>query len=131
MTKIEFIENKVATANPDKYINVTVDTAKTLESWKNSLFSYEWLDENKEIKTFEALSAAEADKRRAVDDALKNNRPIEKPVLGIGMLDNVEIGSGRAAFLTLATLGLKTIPVHIPKSNESDFKDFLADNDEQ
>ena len=124
---IEFIDNKAAEHDPDKFINITIDMEKALESWKNSLYSFEWLDEDGEIKSFEALSAAEADKRRAVDDALKNNHPIEKPVLGIGMLENIEIGSGRAAFLTLATMGLKTMPVHIPVSCESDFKDFLAE----
>jgi hypothetical protein len=43
------------------------------------------------------------------------------------MMENIEIGCGRAEFLTLAAHGLKTMPVHIPKSNESDFKPFRAD----
>jgi hypothetical protein len=47
--------------------------------------------------------------------------------LGIGLQDNVEIGSERAVLLTLAALGYETMPVHIPKSNESDFKHFRAD----
>ena len=127
MTKIEFIDNKAALANPDKYIKITINIAKTLKSWKNSLYSYEWLDENNEIKTFEALSATEADKRRAIEDKIKNNSAIERPILGIGILENIEIGSGRAAFLTLASIGIETITVHIPKDCESDFKDFLSD----
>ncbi len=127
MENIKFINNKAALSNPDKYVGITIDVARTLESWKQSLYSFEWLDENGQIKRFEDLNGAEADKRRAVDDALKNNQPIEKPVLGIGMLDNVEIGSGRAVFLTLSTKGLKTMPVHIPVSCESDFKEFLAE----
>ena len=45
----------------------------------------------------------------------------------IGMMDNVEIGVGRAELLTLAAAGIETMPVHIPKSSESDFKPFRAD----
>lgn len=103
-----------------------IDAAKALESWRTSLFSFEWLDENGNIKPFEDLSAAEADKRRRVEDTLDKGGALERPVLGIGLQDNVEIGAGRAEFLTLAARGMATIPVHIPKSCESDFKPFLA-----
>ena len=123
----QFIDNKAARSNPDKYVSVRVDMTKALESWKKSLYSFEWLDDNGEIKNFEDLNAAEADKQRAVTSALENNEPLEKPVLGIGMLDNIEVGSGRAVFLTLAAAGLKTIPVHIPLASESDFKDFVTE----
>ncbi len=124
---IEFIDNKAAQSNPEKFVNVTIDTAKVFESWKDSLYSFEWLNSDGKIKSFEDLSAAEADKRRIVDDAIKNKRPLEKPVLGIGMIENIEIGAGRATFLTLTNMGLKTMPVHIPKSCESDFKEFLTE----
>ena len=123
---IKLIDNKAAQTNPDKYTTITVDTAAVLESWRQSVFSFEWLTEDSKIKSFEELSAEEADKRRAVEDALQKNEELEKPVLGIGMLDNVEIGTGRAVLLTLIDKGVKMIEVHIPKSNESDFKDFLA-----
>ena len=31
-----------------------------------------------------------------------------------------------ALFLSLAAKGIKTIPVHIPKSNQDEFKNYLA-----
>lgn len=125
--RIEFIDNKAAQTNPEKFVSVTIDTARVFKSWKGSIYSFEWLDSDGKIKTTETLSDAESAKRAAVEKSIAENAKIEKPVLGIGMMDNIEIGSGRATFLTLADAGVKTMPVHIPKSCESDFKDFLTE----
>ena len=76
------------------------------------------------IKTANELSDSERPRREAVETALAQGQPLDKPSLGIGMMDNVEIGSGRAVFLTLVAHGAKTIPVHIPRGNEADFKKF-------
>lgn len=122
---IQFKDNPAA-ADTKKFIDITIDTAKALSSWRDSIFSFEWLDAEGNIKSFEDLSADEADKRRRVENDLQKGTPIQKPVLGIGLKDNIEIGSARAEFLTLAAHGIKTIPVHVPKSCESDFKPFLA-----
>lgn len=124
---IELTDNAAALEKPDRYTSVTVDTAKIFKSWKSSLYSFEWLDADGKIKSLEQLPEAEQVKRQTVEEALSAGAALEKPILGIGMLDNIEIGSGRATFLVLMSKGLKTITAHIPKSNESDFKDFLAD----
>ncbi len=128
---ITFIENPVTQNTSDKYKEINVDSACVLKSWRSSLFSFEWLDTNGQIKPIENLPENEQSKRRAVEDKIKKKEPIEKAVLGIGIADNIEIGSGRAEFLTLAALGVQTIPVHIPKSSEKDFKAFLVDIDSQ
>lgn len=129
MTKpaeIRFIDNTTISANPGSYVGVVVDVPLVLQSWQSSLFSFEWLYRDGRIKSAADLPVAEKAKREAVEQKLRHGASIEKPVLGIGMMENIEIGSGRAEFLTLAAHGIKTLPVHIPKSNESDFKDFLA-----
>lgn len=119
-----FVNNLVALGRPGHYVEITVDTAKIMKSWRESLFSFEWLLPDGRIKSAGELSETERPRREAVETALTAARPLEKPVLGIGMMDNVEIGSGRATFLTLVAHGAKTIPVHIPASNEADFKKF-------
>jgi hypothetical protein len=123
---VTFADNAAARARPDSFIAVTVECAAVLKSWKASLYSFEWLRPDGTIKSLEDLSGPEAAKRLAVESALVKGEPIEKPVLGIGILDNIEIGSGRAQFLTLVDLGHTTLPVHIPASNTKDFKAFLA-----
>jgi hypothetical protein len=127
--KPEFIANKATRNRGDQFIDITVDTAAVIKSWRLSMFSHEWLDSEDSIKPLDALPEREQSKRKAVEQSFRSGTPLEKPVLGIGIADNVEIGAGRAEFLTLAAMGHAVIPVHIPKSNESDFKDFLADVD--
>lgn len=124
---IKFMENPGLNGSRERYMTVVLDTARVLKSWRLSLFSFEWLRKDGTIKTMAELSANERAKRAAAEKKLQSGAPIEQPVLGIGIADNVEIGMGRAEFLTLAALGYKTIPVHIPKSCESDFKPFRAD----
>lgn len=122
--KAQFKDNPVAAGRPGHYMEITVDTAKIMQSWRASLFSFEWLLPDGRIKTAGELSEAERPRREAVEDALRRNQPLDKPILGIGMMDNVEIGSGRAIFLTLVAHGAAALPVHIPRSNEADFKKF-------
>ncbi|QQG36238.1 MAG: hypothetical protein HYS17_00140 [Micavibrio aeruginosavorus] len=121
---IKFTDNPVARNRPDHYTEITVDTAEIIKSWRESLFSFEWLLPDGRIKSSGELSEAERPRREAVEAAMASQTPLDKPVLGIGMLDNVEIGSGRATFLTLVAHGFKTLPVHIPRTNEADFKKF-------
>lgn len=124
---VNFVDNKAALARPEQFIAIEINVGAVLQSWRLSVFSYEWLERDGSIKTISALSAEEGEKRALVEKALQTREPLEKPLLGIGIQDNVEIGSGKAVLLTLADLGLQTMPVHIPTSNKSDFKAFLAD----
>ena len=99
---------------------------KVIKDWRHSLFAHEWLDENGRIKTIDKMSDGERAKRQEVSVNIKHAHPLPYPVLGIGIQENIEIGSGRAIFLTLAAEGYKTLPVYIPKSCLGEFKTFLA-----
>lgn len=123
---LSFIDNPIVTGREDRYQTVEIRVDSVLESWRLSLFSYEWVAPDGRIKGLGELPSAEQPKRSAVEDSLKNKKPLEKPILGIGLLENVEIGSGRATFLTLAAHGYETLPVHIPKSNIKEFARFTV-----
>tara|TARA_B100000949_G_C13903250_1_gene293695 strand:+ start:116 stop:505 length:390 start_codon:yes stop_codon:yes gene_type:complete len=123
---ISFKTNKVVENRRDHYLDVSVKADAILKSWKQSLFSHEWLTKEGMIKDMKELPDNEQEKRQRVEQSLKDGEEISKPVLGIGLLENVEIGTGKAEFLTLAAHGIKTIEVHIPKSDEDDFKDFIV-----
>lgn len=122
---VKFTTNKAVSSTDSRFTDLEVDSALVIQSWKTSMFSFEWLSTEGGIKSLKELSAREAQKRLEVEQKLERGEALEKPVLGIGIMDNIEIGSGRAEFLTLASMGLMVIPVHIPKSNESDFKAFV------
>ncbi len=126
---IKFTDNPLVADDPGRYIAVKVRAPAVVKSWRASLFSFEWLTPDGKIKSPDQLPDAEKPKRQAVEKLLQSGNAIPMPILGIGISDNVEIGSGRAEFLTLAAQGVAIIPVHIPKSCESDFKPFLADVD--
>lgn len=121
-----FIPNPALQSREGHFTVIEIDTAQALRSWQRSLFSYEWLTPDGSIKEKEALAPAEREKRRQVEEAVAAGQPLPMPVLGIGIMDNIEIGSGRAEFLTLAAQGRRFLSVHIPKSNLADFKPFLA-----
>lgn len=125
--EMTLIDNPVIKGREDYYTEITINVPSVIKSWQESLYSFEWLLSDGRIKDLKELPEAEQSKRQAIEDALSKGMPIEKPVLGIGMMDNIEIGSGKAALLTLAAHGHKQLAVHIPKSNESDFQDFRAD----
>ena len=105
---------------------MTVKTAAVLKSWRSSLYSFEWIDEEGCLKAPPEMPEREQEKRQAVETAVDNGEALEKPVLGIGIQDNVEIGAGKAVFLTLSAHGIEQLPVHILKSNADDFQPFLA-----
>lgn len=126
LQNLAFIDNAVVGSRPASYVTVTVDVAKILESWRESLFSYEWVLPDGRLKSRDELSPADQPKRAKVEEMLARGEPLEKPVLGIGLMENVEIGAGRAVFLTLAALGVKKLPVHIPKTHQDEFSSFIA-----
>lgn len=124
-TRIEFVDNPAIVGRLDKYKTVTVGIDKILKSWRQSLYAFEYLTKDGQVKAIDSLPEEERRRVREVAERMKNNAPFERPVMGIGILENVEIGIGRATFLYLAGEGYDTIPVHIPKSNEEEFDEFL------
>ena len=124
--KIEFVENPSVKLRNQPYLTVDIDLEKALKSWKASLYSFEWLDKDGNIKQTSELKEADQERRQLVERQIEEGTALEMPILGIGMLDNVEIGTGKAVFLTVASMGQKTMPVHIMSVHEKDFEEFLA-----
>lgn len=126
VASLQFIDHSSLKGREDRYAVVRVDAGLVLQSWRKSLFSFEWLTPEGAVRALDDLPLHERDKRLKVERLLGEGRPPERPVLGIGILDNIEIGAGRDVFLTLAAHGARVIEVHIPKSAEPDFKTFLS-----
>lgn len=123
---MHFSDSPSIRGREDRYTVVRVRSDAIVKSWKASLFSFEWLNPDGTIRSLDDLPLHERDKRVKVEKKLSSNAAIDRPVLGIGIMDNVEIGAGRDIFLTLAARGFKDIEVHIPVSNTKDFKQFLS-----
>ena len=123
---IEFIDHPCTYGTYAQYTSLTVKVDDVLQSWHGSLYAFEWLHPDGKIKTLDDLTMQDREKRLQIERALKNADPIEKPVLGLGMLDTIEIGAGKPALLTLAALGLETMPVHIRNADKDHFQKFIA-----
>lgn len=122
---ITFIDNKVTLTKQGAYRVENVRVGKVLESWKFSLFSFEWLTPDGFIRDVDDLPEAEQQKYQSILTSMSQNVPIERPVLGIGVMDNIEIGSRRDVFLTLAKQGFSTLPVHVPTAHLKEFTPYL------
>lgn len=125
-SSIIYIDNNTVTAQPERYITITVNAKKVVQSWKSSLFSFEWLTPEGDIRTPETLSESDQEKFRTVSKRYSENEEMERPILGLGLLENIEIGSRKDIFLTLTSLGESAISVHILKQDEKEFKEYMA-----
>ena len=122
----KFEDNPAIRGREDRFIVVEAKIAPILASWRESLFAHEWLLPDGTIKTMTDMTAEMRERRHLIEIQLQNSQPLQRPVLGIGITDNVEIGDGRDLLLHLASKGIKTIPVHIPKSHKDDFRIFIS-----
>lgn len=120
---VPIFDNPGIEGKKDRYETITVDLDKVLNSWKQSLFSFEWLQPDGSIRSREDLPDNEQEKYDHVIQEIKNGNALPQPILGIGMMGNIEIGSRREILLTLYTEGVRTINVHILKQ---DFEEFDA-----
>lgn len=123
---ITFIENPIVSKSPADYEDVLIDVKKAIKSYQLSLFSYEVMHNSGALRSDEDLNDRQASLRRAILKAIENKESLKKPVAGIGINDNFELGSGRDTFMTLAVLGWHQIPVHIRKNQRKELASFIV-----
>jgi len=124
-TALQYQDNKGVNGKQGAYRVHDVNVREVLKSWKFSLFSFEWLTPEGAIRNIQDLPALEQKKYQAVLADIAAGEKLERPILGIGMMDNVEIGSRRDVFLSLAHLGYESVSVHLPINALDDFTPYL------
>lgn len=122
---LNLVDNPSLKGREDKYDTIEVNLDAVLKSWKISLFSFEWLTPDGDIRTPEQLPEKEREKYEHALSLYHSGQAMERPILGIGIMDNIEIGSRRDVLLTLITQNIQTLSVHVPKSNKQDFTPYL------
>ena len=125
LPSLNLVDNSSLRGREDKYDIIDVNLEKILEGWKISLFSFEWMLPDGSIRTPDKLPDAEREKYHAVLASYESGEALERPILGIGIMDNIEIGSRRDVLLSLMSAGVETLSVHIPKSAREDFTPYL------
>lgn len=120
-----FQDNPALKGREEKFVTLEIKVVPVLASWQESIFAHEWLTPDGQIKKMSEMADKVQLRRAEIEKIIAGQGPLDRPVLGIGILDNIEIGSGKDLFLSLAALGMATIPVHIPRSHEQDFRMFI------
>ncbi len=124
---IYFISEPDLKNDEKSFITFTVDIQKVIESFFHSVFAYEWMHtETGSLKSLDELASKQKNERIEIENMIKNGHPIPQPILGIGLMDHIEIGTGKAIIMTLAAHGVKEMPVHIPISMFGSMRGFSA-----
>lgn len=122
---LTFTDSAAVKGKEGQFVLLTVDLPAVLDSWRGSLFAHEWLGPDGTLRDLQTMTEGVRAKYVHVLSLLERGEPLPRPVLGLGLFDTVEIGAGKEVLLALASRGVRSLPVHVPKSHESDFSAFL------
>lgn len=125
MPQTQFRDHIIVAQNPEDYIEVQTSPACIFKGWELSPFAYELLNRDGSIKTESDLAGDTLQKFIAASEAIKRGEPLEKPILGIGLNDDIEIGVGREIIAAAYHAGLTSIPTKIPKGQADCVQQFL------
>lgn len=126
MSQTKFYDHEVVQRSPDDYIEVILLTDKIINAWTLSIFAHELLNKNGDIKDHDQMNSDTLQKYIIALDSLKKSTEIAKPILGIGIMDNIEIGIGREIIIAAKKLSIDKIPVHLRKSQADDIQKLLG-----
>ncbi len=121
----QFYDHEVVQKTPETYQEISVSPAHVLTCWRSSMFACEVLDNNGEIKPEDKIAPDTLKRYLECIEMIKRGEETPKPILGYGIMDNIEIGVGREIILAAKTLGLIEIPVHIRKAQANDIQKIL------
>ena len=122
---ITFYDHEVVQKAPNDYIEIILSPQKILSAWAISLFAHELLNPDGTIKPQKAMNANTLHKFIEISDDMKRGEIIPKPVIGIGIMDNLEIGIGREIIVLAAQNNIQKIPVHVRKAQSREIEKLL------
>jgi|GEM_PF-4828544 len=85
----KFCDHAVVQASPNDYIEMTRAPKDILDAWSLSMFAHELLNKDGSVKANDDMNEVTLEKYLNALDALKRNEDIDKPVIGIGIMDGV------------------------------------------
>lgn len=110
----------------DGYTTLWLDLNLVLDSWRQSLWAFEWLRPDGTLKSLDDLTPDRAHARTEWEKKIKTGQPLPQPILGVGEFQCVEIGAERALVAALASLGYARFAAHIPTAMTGFFKKLTA-----
>ena len=110
----------------NKYKVIEVDVQAVIDDWRGSLTAHHWLDSQGCMKPVDALSDTHQQALQDMRKRMEQGEEIEPPILGIGITDCVEIGSGAAQLLFHAMRGDTTMHVRVRPAQVDSLQKVIA-----
>lgn len=126
MTPPNFCNHIIVDKNPDDYTEIVTSPAAIFDTWRLSFFAHELLRQDGSVKNESELDGNTLQKFIAASEALKRGEAIEKPVLGIGLNDGIEIGIGREIVAAAYHAGEQEITASVRKAQIKDISKLLG-----
>lgn len=121
----EFYDHEVVQKTPDDYTEMTIAPQKLLDAWSSSLFAHELL-KNGAVKSSNDMKNDTLEKFIDADEKFKRNEPLPKPVIGIGIMDGIEIGIGREIIAAARVNDVDVINVCVRNAQLKDVNKLLG-----
>ncbi len=121
----EFYDHEIVQQSPDDYYEMTLNAYSVLKAWSSSLFAHELLKSDGTIKDQSEMSDGTLDKYITATELIKKQESIAKPIIGVGMMDGIEIGVGREIIAVCHQMNIDTIPVQMRKAQRAEIEKLL------
>lgn len=112
MTEPAFYDHEVVRRSPADYVEMRLSPSALLKAWSLSMFAHEMLANDGTVKPVDCMNTETLEKLLYAQDAMKKGEAVAKPIIGVGIMDNIEIGIGREIVVAAQTMNIPEIPVH-------------------
>lgn len=121
-----FCNHEIIDKAPLDYVEMQSNPRNILKAWSLSMFAHELLNKDGDIKSQDDLADATLQKYLDVLEKINRGEDIKKPIIGVGIMDGIEIGIGREIIAACATLNIDKIPFYVRKAQSCDVKKLLG-----
>lgn len=123
--KPSFYDHEIVQKSPDDYVELTVSPRTILKAWSLSMFAHELLNKDGMVKDKADIRDETLQRYVAAEESLKRGEDIAKPIIGIGIMDGIEIGIGREIIAVADVMSITDIPIHVRKAQVDEVKKAL------
>ena len=120
-----FYDHEVVRKSPKDYVEIITSPKAILRAWSLSLFAHELLGKDGQVKDKHDIKDETLKRFVMAEESIKRGEDIAKPVIGIGIMDGIEIGIGREIVAVAQVMGVKEIPVHVRRAQADEVKAAL------
>ena len=120
-----FYDHEIVQKSPDDYVELRVSPRQILKAWSMSLFAHELLGKDGQVKDKADIKDETLQRYVMAEESMKRGEDLAKPIIGIGIMDGIEIGIGREIVAVADVMGVSDIPIHVRKAQADEVRAAL------